>query len=561
MSNSSLFQPNSPRDVADLVAAQPLAWIVSGAPGTVSATPLPVQIECDADGQPRRLLGHFARSNPQWRTFAETPRATVLLIGQHGYISPSWFADRTRAPTWNYASVVFDVEIELRDTPEDADRLLRGLAGDLERERPGAWSVDDMGARYFSLLRGVVGFHAHVRGVRATFKLGQDERDDVFADILRGLWDTRQHALAAWMRRFDGGRGADAIAGIAPRAKPIDPEIATFIDSVIAEGRRLTAGRVLDWPAQREIVEQVRRPWCEGGPVPARTEEIFADTRHGPVRLRIHDPAPGAAKPTLGFLHGGGWALFSMDTHDRVMRELAGRSGMAVVGIDYALSPEARYPIALDQVVDVVRWLQAHGAAHGLDARRLALGGDSAGGNLTTGAVLKLRDLGEGDRIGAVLNYYAGYSPDCSPHSRRRYGTDEDMLTAVEVDTFWDHYISRPADRNDPYTHGLLAELEGLPPFFIGVGECDVLTEQNLAMAGKLLASGVDVEVKLYRGAPHSFIEAASVSSVARQALEDGAAFLRRTFGLGESDDRGRTAADCFAAKQPDSSHANTSED
>ena len=535
MANPSLFQPTADRDIADLVAEQPLAWVVSGPAGALSATPLPIQVECDADGRPRRLLGHFARGNPQWRAFADDPRATVLLIGPNGYVSPSWFGDRTRAPTWNYASAVFEVDIELRDTPEDADRLLHGLVKDLERERPGAWSVDEMGERYATLRRGVVGFHAHVRQVRATFKLGQDERDDVFDDILRGLWNTRHHVLAAWMRRFDSGRGAGAIAAIEPRAKPIDPEISTFIDSVVTEGRRLVAGRTLDWPARREIVEQVRHPWCEGGPVPARTEEIHADTRHGPVRLRIHDPAPGTAKPTLGFLHGGGWAMFSLDTHDRVMRELAARAGFAVVGIDYALSPEARYPVALEQVVDVVRWLQANGEKHGLDADRLALGGDSAGGNLTTGAVLMLRDAGEGHRIAAALNYYAGYTPDCSPHSRRRYGTDQDMLTAHEVDTFWNHYVSRPADRNAPYAHGLLAELEGLPPFFIGIGECDVLAEQNLAMAGKLLASGVDVDVKLYRGAPHSFIEAVSVSSIARQALEDGAAFLRRTFGLGRA--------------------------
>ncbi|MCD9030457.1 alpha/beta hydrolase fold domain-containing protein [Luteimonas sp. Y-2-2-4F] len=539
MSNPSPFQARSPRDVADLVAEQPFAWIVSGAAGALSATPLPVQLECDADGAPLRLLGHFARSNPQWRTFADDPRATVLLIGPHGYVSPSWFADRSRAPTWNYAAAVFQVDIELRDTPEDADFLLRHLVDDLERDRPGPWRVEEMGPRYDTLRGGVVGFHAHVRATRATFKLGQDERDDVFDDILRGLWDTRHHELAAWMRRFDGGRGTDAIAAIEPRARPIDPEIARFIDSVIAEGRRLVAGRTLDWPAQREIVEQVRRPWREGGPTMARTEEVFAPTRHGPVRLRLHDPAPGTPKPTLGFLHGGGWAMFSLDTHDRVMRELAARAGVAVVGIDYALSPEAHYPVALEQVVDVVRWLQDHGAAHGLDAQRLALGGDSAGGNLTTGALLALRDLGEDRRVAAALNYYAGYTPDCSPHSRRRYGTAEDMLTAAEVDTFWNHYIGRPGDRNDPYAHGLLADVEGLPPFFIGVGECDVLAEQNLAMAGKLLAAGVGVEVKLYKGAPHSFIEAVSVSAIARQALEDGAAFLRRIFGLARTDAAG----------------------
>ncbi|MCD9005976.1 alpha/beta hydrolase fold domain-containing protein [Luteimonas sp. XNQY3] len=531
MSSPSLFQPRAHQDVVDLVAAQPLAWIVSGPAGTLSATPLPVQVECGADGAPLRLLGHFARSNPQWKAFAEDPRATVLLIGPHGYVSPSWFADRSRAPTWNYATVVFEVEIELRDTAEDADRLLRHLVDDVERGRPGPWKVEEMGPRYLALREHIVGFHAHIRATRATFKLGQDERDDVFDDILRGLWDTGQLPLAAWMRRFDGGRGAGAIAAIEPRARPIDPEIATFIDSVIAEGRRLVGGRALGWPALREIVEQVRRPWREGGPVMPRTEEIFADTRHGPVRLRIHDPAPGTPKPTLCFLHGGGWAMFSIDTHDLVMRELAARAGVAVVGIDYALSPEVRYPVALEQVVDIVHWLGEHGAAHGLDGARLALGGDSAGGNLSTGAVLKLRDSGEGHRIGAVLSYYAGFTPEASAHAQRRYGTETDMLTAVEVDTFWNYYIARPGDRNDPYAHGLLADVHDLPPYFIGVGECDVLTEQNMAMAGKLLAAGNGVEVKVYPGAPHSFIEAVQVSTIARQSLEDGARFLRRIFG------------------------------
>jgi len=530
MSALPLFQPRSSRDVADLVAAQPLAWIVSGPAGSLSATPLPVQVECDADGQPLRLLGHFGRSNPQWKAFADDPRATVLLIGPHGYVSPSWFADRSRAPTWNYTTVIFEVDVELRDTAEDADRLLRHLVDDVERGRPGPWAVEEMGPRYLSLREYVVGFHAHIRDTRATFKLGQDERDDVFDDILRGLWNTGQLPLAAWMRRFDNVRGADAIASIEPRAQPLDPEIAGFIDSVIAEGRRLVGGRALGWPALREIVEQVRRPWREGGPVMARTEEILADTRHGPVRLRIHDPAPGTPKPTLAFLHGGGWAMFSLDTHDRVMRELAARAGVAVVGIDYALSPEVRYPVALEQVVDVVHWLGANGPAYGLDGEQLALGGDSAGGNLSTGAVLKLRDAGEGHRVGAVLSYFAGFSPDASAHSRRRYGTDADMLTAVEVDTFWNYYISRPADRNEPYTHGLLADVDGLPPYFIGVGECDVLTEQNMAMAGKLLAAGNDVQIKVYPGAPHSFIEAVKVSKIARQALEDGAQFLRRVF-------------------------------
>ena len=553
MSSPTLFQSRHPSDLIDLVAQHPLAWIVSGPADGLSATPLPVQLECDTEGQPLRLLGHFGRNNPQWKTFLDAPRATVLLIGPNGYVSPSWLADRTRAATWNYATAVFEVEIELRDTPEDAERLLTGLIADLERDRPGAWSADDMRARFDGLAKGIVGFHARILSTQATFKLGQDERDDVFDDILRGLWNTRQETLAHWMRRLGGERGNDAIPSIAPRATPIDAEVAVFIDGAIAESRRLSAewtasGRTLDWPAIRRTAEQVRLPWRLGGPVMARTEEISAPTRHGPVRLRIHDPAPGQRKPTLGYIHGGGWAMFSLDTHDRIMRELADRAGVTVIGIDYALAPEARYPVALEQIVDIVHWLHAHGDAHGIDADGLVLGGDSAGGNLSTCTALKLRDSGHGELMGGVLGYYGGFLPDCSPQSRRRYGTDADMLSAAEVDMFWQTYVSTPDDRNDPYAAPLLAELEGLPPFFIGVGECDVLTEQSLTMAGRLLAAAVPVQGKVYAGAPHSFIEAMSVSSLANRALDDGAAFLRRLAAQARRSDAHAGAASMRAA-------------
>src|SRR4051812_46359409 len=122
------FSPRSPTDLIDLVRSQPLAWIVSGAAGDLQATVLPVQLECDEAGAPVRLLGHFGRSNPQWRTLAQSPQATVLLLGPHGYISPSWYADRSQAPTWNYACAQFQVEVEICDTPQDADVLLRHLA-------------------------------------------------------------------------------------------------------------------------------------------------------------------------------------------------------------------------------------------------------------------------------------------------------------------------------------------------------------------------------------------------------------------------------------------------
>ena len=531
------FRALSPDDLIDLVRQQPLAWIVSGAAGALTATPLPVQLACDANGQPSKILGHFARRNAHLDALASDPRATVLLIGPHGYISPSWFADRTQAPTWNYASAVFDVEVALLDTPADAHRLLDGLVDQVERDRPARWSSREMGTRYDRLAANVVGFEAKVIRARSRFKLGQDERDDVFADILRGLDILDEPVLAGWMRRFAGARPASALPAASPPATPLDPEIQRFIDDVVQVGRRLTAereravGRALTWPERREIAEQSREPWRTGGATVAQTRETVIHSAAGPLRLRIYDPAPGQAKPTFVYLHGGGWALFSLNTHDRLMREYAARSGMAVVGLDYALAPEAPYPAALDQVVALVQWLAKNASSVGLSAQALALGGDSAGGVLSMGAALRLRDGGQGGAVKAILSNYGGFSADMSPTARQRYGTDADMLSAAEVDFFWDNYIGAIADRRDPCAAPTLAALHDLPPTFLVVGECDVFTEQNHWMAGRLLAAGNAVRIKTYPGAPHSFLEAMAISRIANEAIDDGVAWLRTVLG------------------------------
>ncbi|GIL39092.1 acetylesterase [Rhodospirillales bacterium TMPK1] len=264
----------------------------------------------------------------------------------------------------------------------------------------------------------------------------------------------------------------------------------------------------------------------------AHVHEHLVPCPHGDFRVRLYDPSPAKPKPALLYLHGGGWTFFSLDTHDRVMREYAARAGIVVAGIDYALSPEAKFPVALEQAATAVRWLHRDGAAFGVDGARLTLGGDSAGGNLSVAACLKLRDEGDAGLVRGMLLNYPAFEGDCSDESQDRYGGPGYMLTRDEMRMFWTRYLRSPDDAQNPLAAPLRAQLGGLPPAFFAVPECDVLTEQSLAMIPKLRDAGVAVTDRLYPGATHSFLEAVSISPTADRALADGAAWLRdRLFG------------------------------
>ena len=208
------FAARSNADLSRLVRQQPLAWVVSGsaAEDNFRATLLPILVETDKDGDIARLVGHFARSNDQYKLLMQDPKAVMLVLGTNGYISPSWMQDKTQAPTWNYASAQLFVDVEFFEQPEAIEAHLRELVETMEGQTTRAaavpaWKVDDMGARYASLSSRVIGFRAKVRNVRAKFKLGQDERDDVFSDIMAGLDHGGSAELKNWMQAFNPGRG------------------------------------------------------------------------------------------------------------------------------------------------------------------------------------------------------------------------------------------------------------------------------------------------------------------------------------------------------------------
>jgi acetyl esterase len=337
-------------------------------------------------------------------------------------------------------------------------------------------------------------------------------------------------ATASGRRRAEHGVMGDARGEPASaRGSDLDPDIRRFIRTASAASAAHPGFDEAPYPQQRRWAEEAREPWRQGGPAMHETRELELPTRHGAVRARMHRPAAGAL-PALVYLHGGGWTLFSIDTHDRVMREYASRAGCCVIGLDYALSPEHKFPVALEQVVDAIAGLVGQGDALGIDAGCLAVGGDSAGANLSVAASLVRRDAGAVPPPCAMLLNYGAFVAGCSEDACRRFGGPDYMLGCEEMDGYWRNYMRDEADARDPLVCPLRAALAGLPPAFLAIAECDVLAEQNREMADRLAGAGVPVESVTYRGASHSFIEAVSIAAVSDRALQDGSEWLRQAF-------------------------------
>ena len=207
---SQKFAPPSETEVTRAVLEYPFAWLITMDPaGDFAATPLPLRPVIDGRGEVSALLGHFARSNPHVALLRRVPRTLVLFMGPHGYISSSWLTDRTRTPTWNYVTAQYLVDIELiEDDPAATDEIVADLIAAMETGRPGAWSSAEMGARYARLVSGIIAFRAHIRERRVKFKLGQDERDSEYADIMRALATAGgDRMLREWMQRANPSRG------------------------------------------------------------------------------------------------------------------------------------------------------------------------------------------------------------------------------------------------------------------------------------------------------------------------------------------------------------------
>ncbi|SFD96461.1 acetyl esterase [Paracidovorax konjaci] len=270
-------------------------------------------------------------------------------------------------------------------------------------------------------------------------------------------------------------------------------------------------------------------------PALARVDELRLPARDGhALPARLYAPRQGGEPlPALLYLHGGGFTVGSIATHDTLCREIARRAGCAVVSLDYRLAPEHRFPTAVHDTWDALAWLAAEGASLGLDPARLAVGGDSAGGTLAAVAALQARDAGL--PIALQLLFYPGCTAHQDTPSHAAYARGF-VLEEPAITWFFSHYIDR-GERDDWRFAPLNApDVDGVAPAWVGLAECDPLVDEGIAYADRLRAAGVAVDLEIYRGVTHEFIKMGRAIPEARTAHAHAAAALRAAFGLPDPD-------------------------
>ncbi|MFF3844177.1 alpha/beta hydrolase [Streptomyces sp. NPDC002328] len=314
------------------------------------------------------------------------------------------------------------------------------------------------------------------------------------------------------------------------------------------------ASQVVLEPAARDVAEGFSNPPFLYEMAPADARQVLADAQAAPVgklpvdeewitvpaqvgdvRVRIVKPRGATGMlPVIVYMHGGGWILGDAATHDRLVRELAVGAGAALAFVEYANSPEAHYPTAIEQGYATAQWITRHGASKGLDASRMAVAGESVGGNMTAALALMAKERGDVTFVQQSM-YYPVTDAAMDTESYDRFATGY-YLTRQAMEWFWDAYTTDPAQRAEITASPNRASTEqvaGLPPAYMCVDEADVLRDEGEAYAAKLRSAGVPVTTVRYDGTIHDFmlLNALSETRATRAAIDQATAFLRTGLG------------------------------
>lgn len=312
--------------------------------------------------------------------------------------------------------------------------------------------------------------------------------------------------------------------------------------------------RVVLEPAAQDLVEATASPTflSDMGPEGARAfldelqarpvdklpvdeEWVTVPAAVGDVRVRIVRPRGAASVlPVVVYMHGGGWIIGDAGAHDRLVRELAVGARAAVAFVEYDRSPEARYPVAIEQGYATAQWLTREGAARGLDATRMAVAGESVGGNMTAALALMAKERGDVTFLLQSM-YYPVTDAAMDTGSYDEFATGY-YLSRQAMEWFWDAYVPDHAQRSEitaSPNQARIDQVRGLPPTLLLVDEADVLRDEGEAYAAKLRSAGVPVTTVRYDGLVHDFMLLNSLSDTrgTRAAVAQATAFLRAALG------------------------------
>jgi acetyl esterase len=310
----------------------------------------------------------------------------------------------------------------------------------------------------------------------------------------------------------------------------LDPIVKALLDAAAAMDApsfdQLTPQQARDMYLLTRRVEQ---------PEPVdRVEDINVPGPAGDIPARLYAPKSDGPQPALVYFHGGGFVIGDIESHDALCRMLANRARCAVVSIDYRLAPEHKFPAAADDCYAATAYIHQNAASFGIDPSRIAVGGDSAGGNLAAVTALIARDKAGPPLVLQLLIYpVTDYNFDTSSYSDNAQGY---FLTQATMRWFWAHYLTGDADGANPHASPLrAASLAGLPPAHVITAEYDPLRDEGNAYAGRLRDAGVQVTHKLYNGQIHGFLHMNELIPTGRAAVDECAVILRGVFAKAPS--------------------------
>jgi acetyl esterase/lipase len=303
------------------------------------------------------------------------------------------------------------------------------------------------------------------------------------------------------------------------------PEIRSLLETMAAEGG--PPMETLSVPEARDVARGLDQLAGDAEPM-SRVEDRKIAGRSSEIPVRIYVPDGDGPFPGVVFLHGGGWVIGDLDTHDKICRAIGRRAGAVVVSVDYRRAPEHAFPAALEDSIDALAWVADNAAALRIDPRKLVIAGDSAGGAMATIVAAETRDTERPALALQVLVYPATNLSGFETASHREFAEDH-FLTRSLMEWFASQYIPRPADRTRPdASPAFIDDLGGLPPALVITAECDPLRDEGEVYAQRMRDSGVPVTLTRYAGMIHPFLHFIGVTPSANKALDEIAAAIRK---------------------------------